>query len=158
KFNEHEIPCDTLTLDIDHTDGCRYFTWNDELFPDPIGMQETLAKDGRQLITIADPHIKVDPEYHVYQEAALNGLYVKNNEHHPFVGKYWPGDSIYLDFLNEETGECWASQYGFDKYKLSTPNLWAWNDMNEPSVFEHKGNHMPIDNIHTYKSLANPEN
>jgi alpha-glucosidase (family GH31 glycosyl hydrolase) len=30
--------------------------------------------------------------------------------------------------------------------------------MNEPSVFEHKGNHMPIDNIHTYKSLANPEN
>jgi alpha 1,3-glucosidase len=74
KFNEHEIPCDTLTLDIDHTDGCRYFTWNDELFPDPVGMQEALAKDGRQLVTIADPHIKVDPEYHVYKEAAQHGL------------------------------------------------------------------------------------
>jgi len=153
KFNEYEIPCDTITLDIDHTDGCRYFTWNSVLFPDPVAMQEQLASDGRQLVTIADPHIKVDPEYHVYIEAATNGLYVKKNDGHPFVGKCWPGDSIYLDFLNEETRECWASQYRYDKYKHSTPNVWAWNDMNEPSVFELKGNHMPIDNIHTYKSI-----
>jgi len=157
KFNEHEIPCDTITLDIDHTDECRYFTWNEKLFPDPVGMQKMLVEDGRQLITIADPHIKVDAEYHVYKEAAEHGLYVKNKNHEPFVGKCWPGESIYLDFLNEETRNCWASQYGYDKYKLSTPNVWAWNDMNEPSVFEQKGNHMPLDNIQTVKSLAEPE-
>jgi len=30
--------------------------------------------------------------------------------------------------------------------------------MNEPSVFEHPGNHMPADNLQTFKSVANPEN
>jgi alpha-glucosidase (family GH31 glycosyl hydrolase) len=29
--------------------------------------------------------------------------------------------------------------------------------MNEPSVFEYKGNHMPLDNIQTIKSIAEPE-
>jgi alpha-glucosidase (family GH31 glycosyl hydrolase) len=157
KFNEHEIPCDSITLDIDHTDGCRYFTWNTDLFPNPIAMQQALADDKRQLITIADPHIKVDEEYHVYKEAIEKDLFIMNNEKKPFVGKCWPGDSIYLDFMNEETRKCWASQYSFDKYKLSSPNVWAWNDMNEPSVFEFKGNHMPLDNIQTVKSIAEPE-
>lgn len=157
KFNEHEIPCDTITLDIDHTDGCRYFTWNDKLFPDPVGMQEALVRDGRQLVTIADPHIKVDEEYQVYKEAAEKDLVVKNKDGEQFVGKCWPGDSVYLDFLNEETRQHWASQYSYDKYKKSTPNVWAWNDMNEPSVFEYPGNAMPIDNIQTFKTLAEPE-
>jgi len=157
KFNEHEIPCDSITLDIDHTDECRYFTWNNNLFPDPVGMQDILARDGRQLVTIADPHIKVDPEYHVYKEGAEKSLFVKNSDGDAFVGKCWPGDSVYLDFMNEETRESWASQYAYDKYKQSTPNLWAWNDMNEPSVFEYKGNQMPLDNTQTVKSIAEPE-
>lgn len=157
KFNEHEIPCDSITLDIDHTDECRYFTWNQKLFPDPLAMQKALADDKRQLVTIADPHIKVDPEYHVYKEAIEKELFVKTADNHPFIGKCWPGDSIYLDFLNEETRKNWASQYSYDKYKLSSPNVWAWNDMNEPSVFEHKGNHMPMDNIQTFKTIAEPE-
>jgi alpha 1,3-glucosidase len=157
KFNENEIPCDTITLDIDHTDGCRYFTWNEDLFPDTVAMQQALVNDGRQLVTIADPHIKVDETYHVYQEAMEKGLVVRTCDNEPFVGKCWPGDSVYLDFLNEETRNHWASQYRYDKYQKSTPNVWAWNDMNEPSVFEFQGNHMPQDNIQTFKSLAEPE-
>jgi alpha 1,3-glucosidase len=157
KFNENEIPCDTITLDIDHADGCRYFTWNEEAFPDAVAMQQTLANDGRQLVTIADPHIKVDEEYHVYKEALEKELVVMTNNNEPFVGKCWPGDSVYLDFLNEETRNHWASQYRYDKYQKSTPNVWAWNDMNEPSVFEHQGNHMPLDNLQTFKTLAEPD-
>jgi len=157
-FNTHEIPCDSITLDIDHTDGCRYFTHNETDYPDFIGMQATLAADGRQLITIADPHIKVDDQYHVYQEAVAKDLCVKNKDNETFIGACWPGASVYLDFLNEETRLNWASQYGFDKYKASTKNVWAWNDMNEPSVFEQPGNHMPMDNLQTFKSVENPEN
>jgi len=157
-FNSHEIPCDSITLDIDHSDGCRYFTWNEELFPDPKGMQEILVSDNRQLVTICDPHIKVDDEYHVYKEAKEQDLYVKNKDSEIFVGKCWPGDSIYFDYLNEEARNNWASQYSYEKYKHSTPNLWAWNDMNEPAVFELPGLAMPLDNLHTYKSLADPDN
>ena len=29
----------------------------------------------------------------------------------------------------------WASRFAYDSYVGSTPNLYTWNDMNEPSVF-----------------------
>jgi len=157
-FNKHEIPCDSITLDIDHTDGCRYFTFDEKHYPDVPGMHAALAADGRQLITIADPHIKVDNDYWVYQEAVAKDLCVKTKDNKNFVGACWPGESIYLDFLNEEARNSWASQYGFDKYKDSTKNVWAWNDMNEPSVFEQPGNHMPVDNLQTFKSVEDPTN
>eukprot|EP00954_Amorphochlora_amoebiformis_P005061 398215-Amorphochlora_amoeboformis.AAC.1 len=41
-FDEHDIPYDTLWLDIEHTDGKKYFTWDSSLFPDPITMQNNL--------------------------------------------------------------------------------------------------------------------
>ena len=157
-FNTNEIPCDSITLDIDHTEGCRYFTWNKKHFPEPEYMQERLHQDGRQLITIADPHIKVDESYSVYKEGAEKDLFIRTKENDVFVGKCWPGNSVWFDFLNEEAREYWASRYHFENYKHSTPNLWAWNDMNEPSVFEFKGNHMPLDHVQTFKSLADPEN
>jgi len=157
-FNKHEIPCDSITLDIDHTDGCKYFTFNEKLYPDVTAMHTALAADGRQLITIADPHIKADEEYWVYKEAIEKDLCVKTKDNKNFIGPCWPGDSIYLDFLNEEARNNWASQYGFDKYTTSTKNVWAWNDMNEPSVFDHVGNHMPFDNLQTFKSVSDPTN
>jgi len=157
KFNEHEIPYDTITLDIDHTNEMRYFTWNYDLYPDPIVMQETLERDGRKLITIADPHIKVDDKYKVYQGAVLRDLCIKDKDNKVFVGECWPGESVYLDYLNEETQEYWASCYAYENYVESTPNLFAWNDMNEPSVFEEKDKTLPKDALHTVKSLSAPE-
>jgi len=157
KFNEHEIPCDTITLDIDHTNEMRYFTWNYDLFPDPVAMQDILARDGRKLVTIADPHIKVDDKYKVYQGAMLGDLCIKDKDNKTFVGECWPGESVYLDFMNEETRDYWASCYSYENYLDSTPNLFAWNDMNEPSVFEEKDKTLPKDALHTVKSLAEPE-
>ena len=156
-FNSHEIPCDTLTLDIDHTDEMRYFTWNYDLFHDPVAMQEILARDGRKLITIADPHIKVDDKYKVYQGAVLKDLCIKDKDNKDFIGECWPGESVYLDFLNEETRDYWASCYSYENYTDSTPNVFAWNDMNEASVFEEKDKTLPKDALHTVKSLAEPE-
>ena len=31
--------------------------------------------------------------------------------------------------------EWWADQFALDKYQGSANNLYVWNDMNEPSVF-----------------------
>ena len=46
-----------------------------------------------------------------------------------------PGSSSYLDFTSETVRDWWASMFAYDKYVGSTPNLYTWNDMNEPSVF-----------------------
>ena len=54
-FDEHEMPCDVIWLDIEHTDGKRYFTWDKHKFPKPAAMQNELAATGRKMVTIAQP-------------------------------------------------------------------------------------------------------
>ena len=98
-----------------------------------------MVNDKRQLVTIADPHIKVDEEYYIYKEIMEKDLVVKDKNNEAFVGVCWPGDSVYIDFINEEARESWASQYSYGKYKNSTKNIWAWNDMNEPIVYQRQG-------------------
>jgi len=135
QFESLDIPYDVLWLDIEHTDGKRYFTWDSFKFPKPAEMQEELAATGRKMVTIVDPHIKKDSNYHVYKEAHDKGLFIKNKDDEEFDGWCWPGASAYLDFTSEEVRDWWAGRFAYDVYKGSTPTLYTWNDMNEPSVF-----------------------
>lgn len=48
-FDQHDIPYDVIWLDIEHTDGKRYMTWDEVKFPDPVKMQDNLAKKGRKV-------------------------------------------------------------------------------------------------------------
>jgi len=138
KFEELDIPFDVLWLDIEHTDGKRYFTWDENLFPDPVAMQEKLAATGRKMVTIVDPHIKRDAGYRVHRIAEEKGLYVKEEkrgELQDFEGWCWPGSSSYLDFTDAGARRWWAEQFSLENYAGSTKDLYTWNDMNEPSVF-----------------------
>ena len=138
QFEALDIPYDVLWLDIEHTDGKRYFTWDANLFPDPATMQDTLAKTGRKMVTIVDPHIKRDNNYDVHKKATDAGLYVKERKHgelKDFEGWCWPGSSSYLDFTAAHVRQWWAERFSLANYGGSTANLYTWNDMNEPSVF-----------------------
>jgi alpha 1,3-glucosidase len=136
KFEELDYPYDVLWLDIEHTDGKRYFTWDDKLFPNPKEMQEKLWSQGRRMVTIIDPHVKRDDHYHIHKEATSKGLYIKDKDgRKDYDGWCWPGSSSYLDFTDAKARSWWAEQFAYDKYKGSTPSLFTWNDMNEPSVF-----------------------
>ena len=136
KFEELDYPYDVLWLDIEHTDGKRYFTWDDKLFPNPKNMQETLWAQGRRMVTIIDPHVKRDDNYRIHKEATSKGLYIKDKDgKKDYDGWCWPGSSSYLDFTDAGARSWWADQFSYDKYKGSTPSLFTWNDMNEPSVF-----------------------
>lgn len=135
KFDEYDIPYDVLWLDIEHTDGKRYFTWDRALFPNPEEMQNKLASKGRHMVTIVDPHIKRDDSYYIHKEATEKGLYVKDASGKDFDGWCWPGSSSYLDVLSPEVREWWAEKFSYKNYVGSTPSLYIWNDMNEPSVF-----------------------
>lgn len=87
------------------------------------------------MVTIIDPHIKRDDNYYVHSEAKSQSLYVKDSNNNDYEGWCWPGSSSWLDFTNPQVRDYWASLFAYDKYKYSTPNLFTWNDMNEPSVF-----------------------
>ncbi|CAH9142941.1 unnamed protein product [Cuscuta epithymum] len=148
KFDEHDIPYDVLWLDIEHTDGKKYFTWDRVLFPNPEEMQRKLASKGRHMVTIVDPHIKRDDSYYIHKEASGKGYYVKDGTGKDYDGWCWPGSSSYIDVLNPEVRSWWADKYSLENYVGSTPYLYIWNDMNEPSVFNGPEVSMPRDLIH----------
>lgn len=44
-----------------------------------------------QMVTIVDPHIKVDSGYQVHNEIRSNNFYVKNKDGSDYEGWCWPG-------------------------------------------------------------------
>jgi alpha 1,3-glucosidase len=148
KMDKFKIPYDVIWLDIEYTDGKKYFTWDPNMFKDPIGMTQQLADRGRKLVTIIDPHIKNEEGYHVVSELKSKDLAVKNKEGSIFEGWCWPGSSHWIDAFNPTAIEWWASLFKYDAFKGTMENTWVWNDMNEPSVFNGPETTMPKDNIH----------
>ncbi|XP_046774382.1 neutral alpha-glucosidase C isoform X1 [Gallus gallus] len=127
-FDEHDIPYDVIWLDIEHTDGKRYFTWDKKKFQNPKKMQELLRKKKRK--------------------GKEKGYFVKDRNGKDFEGICWPGSSYYLDFTNPEVRKWYADQFAFKTYKGSTNILFVWNDMNEPSVFKGAELTMQKDAVH----------
>lgn len=147
-FEDHDLPYDVIWLDIEHTDGKRYFTWDKVKFSEPIKMIDNVARTGRKMVTIVDPHIKVDNNYPVFKTIKDSNFMVKNNQGRDFEGWCWPGNSGYPDFTNPNLRRLWAENFAYDKYVGSTQNLFTWNDMNEPSVFNGPEITMHKDAVH----------
>ena len=148
-FDKLDMPCDAIWLDIEHTDGKKYFTWDDDKFPEPREMQRQLAAKGRHLVTIADPHLKTDKSYKTYNAAHKHDYLVRDpSGKAPYEGESWPGNSVWVDFLNPNARAWWAGLYGHEAYPASTPTLYAWNDMNEPAVSDGPEGTLPKDAKH----------
>ncbi|KAI1747686.1 glycoside hydrolase family 31 protein [Xylaria castorea] len=148
KMDRYQIPYDVIWLDIEYTDEKKYFTWDDDMFKDPISMGQHLDAHGRKLVVIIDPHIKNTGSYSVVDELKSNGLAVKNKEGKDFEGWCWPGSSMWIDCFNPSAVKWWKSLFKYNKFKGTMENTWLWNDMNEPSVFNGPEVTMPKDNLH----------
>lgn len=135
-FDEHEIPYDVLWLDLDHTDGRRYFTWDYSAFPDPKALLKKIASCGRKLVTIVDPHIKVDNAFPLHRLAVSQNHYVKTPDGKDFQGDCWAGKSSYFDYRSTAAREAWASYFNPKDYAHFSSTVHIWNDMNEPAVFD----------------------
>ncbi|XP_054256929.1 neutral alpha-glucosidase AB-like [Macrosteles quadrilineatus] len=147
-FDHYDLPMDVIWLDIEHTDNKKYFTWDNYKFSKPTEMQQNLTAVGRKLVVIVDPHIKRDSNYFLHNDATDNGYYVKNKDGSDYEGWCWPGSSSYLDVVNPVVRDYFSSRYSLANYQGSTDNLFIWNDMNEPSVFNGPEVTMPKDCIH----------
>ncbi|CAF2946311.1 unnamed protein product [Rotaria sp. Silwood2] len=58
------------------------------------------------------------------------------------------GSSMWLDFFNPDIFQWYSQRYLLENYKGSTENLFLWNDMNEPSVFNGPEITFPKDIVH----------
>lgn len=136
KFDEFGMPYDVLWLDIEHTAGKKYFTWDSYRFPDPKYLVSQLEKSGRKLVTVKDPHVKREVGYFVHEEALKGQHYVETSNGVVFRGRCWPGESSWPDFVNERTRNWYAKFFHDDVYPAGGRSVHTWVDMNEPSVFE----------------------
>jgi alpha 1,3-glucosidase len=50
------------------------------------------------MVTIIDPHIKKDDNYHVSKQAQALGIFVRDKEGKDFEGWCWPGNSQWIDY------------------------------------------------------------
>lgn len=148
KMDKAKIPYDVIWLDIEYTEGKKYFTWDLDMFKDPIGMGKQLDASGRKLVTIIDPHIKNEGDYSVVSQLKSKDLGVHNKDNNIYEGWCWPGSSHWVDCFNPKAIEWWKSLFKYDAFKGTMENTWIWNDMNEPSVFNGPEVTMPKDNIH----------
>ncbi|KAI8822195.1 glycosyl hydrolases family 31-domain-containing protein, partial [Fimicolochytrium jonesii] len=157
-FDEHSIPYDVMWLDIDHTSGMRYFTWNHTRFEDPVGLQNYFGeKKHRQMVTIKDPHLAKDSKYFAYKQFLNADLLMKTANKSVYEGKCWPSNidesmgrtlAVWPDWLNPNARSLWASFFSYEKYPEQTKYLFTWNDMNEPAVFAGPDKSSPRDNLH----------
>ena len=146
EFRKRKIPADVIYLDIDYQQNNRPFTVDPERFPTFAQMISDLKSDGFKVIAITDLHLAKLVGYKPYDEGLQHDYFVKNPDGSVFVGKVWPGDSVFPDFTREEVRKWWGTLYGnFAKIGIRG----FWNDMNEPSVFERADKTMPLDTVHS---------
>jgi alpha 1,3-glucosidase len=147
-LDEADVPHDVLWLDLDHTDDRQYFLFHPENFPNPLEFEDEFAGKGRKLVVLVDPHLRKSEKYWAYQEAVARGLLLKDRTGADLVASCWPGESSWPDFLNPLARQWWETNYGFEKFPQSRPNVHIWNDMNELSAFDAPEGTAPRDALH----------
>jgi alpha-glucosidase len=146
EFRKRKIPADVIYLDIDYQQNNRPFTINRERFPTFEGMVKDLRDEGFKIVAITDLHLAKLPGYKPYDEGLAAGYFVKNPDGSVYVGKVWPGDSVFPDFTRAAVRQWWGTLYT-DFVQMGIRGF--WNDMNEPSIFDQPSKTMPLDVVHS---------
>ena len=128
KFRALDLPADAIHLDIHSMDRYRVFTWHPRRFPQPAVMHHQLSSLGFRTMAIVDPGVSV-ARYTVYETLRKNDMLLTRSDGQPYVGKVWPGATVFPDFTQGRTREAW----GLLHRRLTAAGVAGiWNDMNDP--------------------------
>ncbi|HWL41989.1 MAG TPA: TIM-barrel domain-containing protein [Ilumatobacter sp.] len=126
EFRARQLPADVVWVDIDYMDAYKVFTFDPE-FGDVAALHDDLHAIGWKAAWMIDPGVKIEPGYHVYDQAVAGDHLLD------FEGVVWPGPTVFPDFTRAATRDWWAGLY--DEF-LATGVDAVWNDMNEPANLE----------------------
>ncbi|TFG14306.1 DUF5110 domain-containing protein [Candidatus Thorarchaeota archaeon] len=133
-LRKHEIPCDTIVLDILYMDQFKIFTWDTEIFPKPQELTRQLSEMGFKTMTIIDPGVKKENGYFVFDEGVEKDYFLKKEDGSLFIGLVWPGLTVFPAFSRPEV-RIWFGNF-YQKQPRWGVSSSSWLDMNEPSVHE----------------------
>lgn len=135
RYRDEDMPLDALHLDIHYMDGYRVFTWDSLRFPDPAGFVRKMRSLGAHVVTIVDPGVKYEPggKYGIYNEGATRDFFLKRRSGKTWVGRVWPGESVFVDYTIEAARHWWGEKHRA-LFDVGVEGI--WNDMNEPANFD----------------------
>lgn len=150
RFDADDIPVDVIWLDIEYSAEHMYGVWDRGHFPDPEALTGALDKQRRKLVIIMDPHLKTSEKYYIYKSARDRNLLVKTPSGTPYEGTCWSGRASWIDFFKPETWRWWIDQHSLARRQLAgnARNLFIWNDMSEPAIFDGPEITSPKDVVH----------
>jgi len=128
RFRALDLPADAIHLDIHHMDRYRVFTWHPRRFPQPAAMHRELAALGFRTMAIVDPGISVSPCM-VHETLRRGDMLLARSDREPYVGKVWPGATVFPDFTQPRTQEAWGLLH---RRLVDAGVSGIWNDMNDP--------------------------
>lgn len=149
-FRAKQIPADVIWMDIDYMDDFKVFTWDEDQFPDPSGLNSYLDSIGFSNVWMIDPGVANEEGYFVHDTGNEHDAWVQSADRTEYNGHVWPGECVFPDYTNKAVREWWAGLY---HDFMATGIDGVWNDMNEPAVFNVPTKTMPEDNWHR----ADPE-
>lgn len=132
RFIAEDVPVSALWYDIDYMDQYRLFTWDRVDFPDPAGLNQALKALGIRTVTIVDPGVKREPGYTVYDSGRAQGAFCQTASGREYVGKVWPGDTVFPDFTLDSTRAWWADHLADFLRDSAVDGVWL--DMNDPAT------------------------
>ncbi len=135
-YREHNLPLDSVYLDIDYMDAYKVWTWDALRYPDPAGLVKEARAAGVRLLPIVDPGVKAEPGYDVYESGLAGGHMVRTARGDVLLGEVWPDPAAFPDFTRKEVQNWWAELH---KRFTDLGVVGQWNDMNEPANFSLRG-------------------
>ncbi|KAK2963452.1 putative Lysosomal alpha-glucosidase [Blattamonas nauphoetae] len=135
-YRQNNMPIDCIWFDIDYMNEYRLFTLDPVNYPgDKLRafLKEQKETHGTYSTAIVDPGVFVDENYAAYKELVANKMHLNTPRGDMYIGKVWPGSTIFPDFSNNNIQDYW---YKFHKTFLEEMPLdGIWNDMNEIANF-----------------------
>lgn len=128
RFRKEDIPIDVIHLDIHYMDEYRVFSWDPNRFPEPGLMHQRLRDAGVRTLAIVDPGVAVGPTT-VHDELTRMDGCLKTSHGDTYVGKVWPGATVFPDFKKNGVSAAWSR---FHSVLIEAGVAGFWNDMNDP--------------------------
>jgi alpha-glucosidase len=136
RFVVEDLPLAAMWLDIQHHDGFRTFTWDASRFGDRSDLTGRLASRGVRTVVIADPGIKVDPGWPVYDGGVAGDHFLREPSGAQYQGVVWPGPAAFPDVTRAATRAWWGEHVA----ALGADGVaGVWLDVNEPTTFPESG-------------------
>lgn len=131
QLRANQVPADAIWLDIDYQQDNAPFTVSSTAFPTFGPLIADLLAMHLRTVVITDPHIKKAPGAEPYASGLADDVYIHRKDGSVFVGKSWPGASVFPDFSLSRVRTWWGGLYApFVEQGVAG----FWNDMNEPAL------------------------